>query len=88
MLPQVMPHTQSVLPDLKYYRLTLMHRPNMPGGSSTAKEEPIKAGSPPSLLGATGSALGGASKDDHIIDPTEGSLVTLPANATLAEGVR
>ena len=60
----------------------------MPGGSSTAKEEPIKAGSPPSLLGATGSALGGASKDDHIIDPTEGSLVTLPANTTVAEGVR
>ena len=37
----------------------------MPGGSSAAKEEPIKAGSPPSLLGATGSALGGAGKDDH-----------------------
>ena len=59
----------------------------MPGGSSAAKEEPIKAGSPPSLLGATGSALGGASKDDHIVDPTEGSPVTSPANATVAEGV-
>ena len=60
----------------------------MPGGSSTAKEEPIKAGSPPSLLGATGGALAGTGKDDHIIDPTEGSLVTSPANATVAEGVR
>ena len=59
----------------------------MPGRSSAAKEEPIKAGSPPSLLGARGSALGGTGKDDHIINPTKGSLVTLPANATLAEGV-
>ena len=60
----------------------------MPGGSSAAKEEPIKVGSPPSLLGAAGSALGGASKDDCIIDSVKGSPVTLPANATLAEGVR
>ena len=59
----------------------------MPGGSSAAKEEPVKAGSPLSLLGATGGALGGAGKDDHIIDPTEGSLVTSPANATVAEGM-
>ena len=59
----------------------------MPGGSSAAKEEPIKAGSPPSLLGAAGSALGGASKDDHIVDPVEGFPVTSPANATVAEGV-
>ena len=59
----------------------------MPGRSSAAKEEPVKAGSPLSLLGAVGSALGGAGKDDHIIDPIEGSLVILPANATLAEGV-
>ena len=81
------PNTQNVLPNLKYYCLTLTHRPNMPGGSSTAKEEPVKVGSTPSLLGATGGTLGGASKDDHIIDPTEGSLVTSPANATVAEGV-
>ena len=60
----------------------------MPGRSSAAKEEPVKAGSPPSLLGATGSALGGAGKDDHIVDPAEGSPVTLPAKATVAEGVR
>ena len=65
-----------------------MHRPNISGRSSTAKEEPVKAGSPPSLLGAAGSALGGASKDDCIVDPVEGSLVTSPANATVAEGVR
>ena len=38
----------------------------MPGRSSTTKEEPIKAGSPPSLLGAAGGAMGGAGKDDQI----------------------
>ena len=59
----------------------------MPGGSSAVKEEPVKAGFPPSLLGAAGSTLGGTGKDDHIIDPIEGSLVTSPANATLTEGV-
>ena len=32
--------------------------------------------------------MGGAGKDDRIVDPIKGSLVTLPANATLAEGVR
>ena len=58
----------------------------MPGKSSAAKEEPVKAGSPPSLLGATGGTLGGTSKDDRIVDPAEGSLVT-SANATVAEGV-
>ena len=59
----------------------------MPGGSSTAKEESIKAGSPLSLLGAAGGALGCAGKDDRIVDPIEGSPVTLLANATVAEGV-
>ena len=44
--------------------------------------------SPPSLLGAAGGALGGTGKDDCIVDPIEGSPVTLPANATVAEGVR
>ena len=60
----------------------------MPGGSGAAKEEPVKAGSPLSLLGATGGALGGAGKDDCIVYPIEGSPVTSPANATVAEGVR
>ena len=46
------------------------------------KEEPIKAGSPPSLLGAVGSA----SKDGQVIDPVVGSLAASPANATVAEG--
>ena len=59
----------------------------MPGRSSTVKEEPIKSGSPLSLLGATGSTLDGTGKDDCIVDPAEGSPVTSPANATLAEGV-
>ena len=65
-----------------------MHGLNMPGRSSTAKEEPVKAGSPPSLLGAAGGTLGGTGKDDHIINLVEGSPVTLTANTTLAEGVR
>ena len=81
------PHTQSLLPNLKCYRLTWMHRPNMQGGSSTVKEEPVKVGSPPSLLGAAGGTLGGTGKDDCIVDPVEGSPITLPANATVAEGV-
>ena len=60
----------------------------MPGGSGAAKEEPNKVGSPPSLLGAAGSALGGTGKDDRIVDPVKGSLVTLSTNASVAEGVR
>ena len=52
------------------------------------KEEPTKVGPPVSLLGAAGGAVDGTSKDNCIIDPTEGSLVTSPANATVAEGVR
>ena len=59
----------------------------MSSGSSAAKEEPIKVGPPPSLLGAAGSALGGAGKEDRIIDPVKGSLATSPANTTVAEGV-
>ena len=58
----------------------------MPGRSSAMKEEPVKAGSPPSLLGAAGSAMGGADKDDQIVNPVVGSLAALPANATIAEG--
>ena len=58
----------------------------MPGGSSATKEEPIKAGSPLSLLGAAGSAMGSASKDDQIVDPVMGSPAVMPANATIAEG--
>ena len=58
----------------------------MPGRSSKTKEEPIKAGSPPSLLGAVGSSRGGAGKDDQIIDPVVGSLAASPANTTVAEG--
>ena len=52
------------------------------------KEEPIKVGSPPSLLGAAGSTMGGASKDDQIVDPVVGSPAALPANAIVAEGAR
>ena len=59
----------------------------MPGGSSTVKEEPAKARPPTSLLGTAGGALGGTGKDDHIVKPVEGSPVTSPANATVAEGV-
>ena len=44
-------------------------------------------GSPLSLLGAAGGTLGGAGKDDCIVNPIKGSPVTSPANATVAEGV-
>ena len=60
----------------------------MPGGSSAAKEEPVKEGSPLSLLGAAGDAMGGAGKDDQIIDPVVGSPAASPANTTIAEGAR
>ena len=60
----------------------------MPGGSSTTKEEPIKAGSPPSLLGAAGGAVGGAGKDDQIVNPVVRSPAVMPANTTTAEGAR
>ena len=56
----------------------------MPGGSSAMKEEPAKAGSPQSLLGAAG----GAGQDDHIVDPVMGSPTVSPATTTIAEGVR
>ena len=54
----------------------------MPGRSSAMKEEPVKAGSPPSLLGAAGSA----GKDNQIVNPVVGSPAASPANATIAEG--
>ena len=60
----------------------------MPGRSSATKEEPVKVGSPLSLLGAAGGAMGGAGKDDQIVDPIVGSLAASPANATVAEGAR
>ena len=65
-----------------------MLRPNMPGGSSAAKEEPVKAGHPQSLLGAAGCTVGSAGKDDQVVDPVVGSPAVLPANTTVAEGVR
>ena len=41
----------------------------MPGRSSAVKEEPAKTSSPPPLLGAAGSAEGGAGKDNHTDGP-------------------
>ena len=55
----------------------------MPGGSSAMKEEPVRSGPPPSLLGAKG----GAGQDDQATDPTTGSRSVSPATATVAEGV-
>ena len=75
---------QSALPDLWYYHLTLTHRLIMPGGSSATKEEPVRSGPPPSLLGATGSA----GQDDQATDPTTGLQLISPATATIAEGAR
>ena len=59
----------------------------MPGGSSATKKEPVKVGSPPSLLGAAGGTVGSAGKDDQIVNPVVGSPAVMPANATIAEGV-
>ena len=52
------------------------------------KEEPVKVGSPQSLLGTAGGAMGGAGKDDQIVYPVMGSPAVTPANATIAEGAR
>ena len=60
----------------------------MPGGSSAKKEEPVKVGSPPSLLVAAGGTEGGAGQDNHIVDPVMGSPAVSPASATVAEGAR
>ena len=59
----------------------------MPGRSSATKDKPVKVGSPPSLLGAGGSTMGGTSKDNQIVDPVVGSPAVSTANATIAEGV-
>ena len=56
----------------------------MTGGSSATKEEPVRSGPPPSLLGA----MGGAGQDDQATDPTMGSQSISPATATIAEGAR
>ena len=56
----------------------------MPGGSSVAKEEPSKVGSPLPLLGA----VGGTGQDNHIIGPVMGPPTVLPAPAPVAEGAR
>ena len=42
------------------------------------KEEPARSGSPPSLLGVTGSTEGGAGQDDQATDPTMGSRSVSP----------
>ena len=61
---------------------------NMPGGSSATKEEPAKAGPPPSLLGASDGTVGSAGKDDQVVNPVMRSPATLPVTATIAEGAR
>ena len=58
----------------------------MPGGSSTAKEEPAKTSSPLPLLGAAGSAEGGAGKDDHVDGPVMEPPRVSPAPTPVAEG--
>ena len=60
----------------------------MQGRSSATKEEPAKLGPPLSLLGAAGSAEGGAGQDDQTTDPITGSQTLSPATATIAEGAR
>ena len=60
----------------------------MPGRSSATKEEPAKSAPPVSLLGATGSAEGGAGQDNQATDPITGWRTVSPATATIAEGAR
>ena len=60
----------------------------MPGRSSAAKEEPVKAGSPPLLLGAVGSAEGGTGQDDHTISPDMGPPPVSLAPTHVAERAR
>ena len=58
----------------------------MPGGSSAAKEEPDKTGTPLPLLGAAGGTVGSTSQDDSVINSMIGSLVNTHATASIAEG--
>ena len=60
----------------------------MPGGSSTAKEEPTKMSSPPPLLGAAGGAERGTGEDDHVDGPVMEPPRVSPAPAPVAEGAR
>ena len=60
----------------------------MPGGFSAVKEESAKASPPSPLLGAVGSAEGGAGTDDHANGSVTGPPQVLPAPAPVAEGVR
>ena len=80
-------HIQHILPDLFYYCLAWMHILNMPGGSSTAREEPDRAGTPLPLPGAMGSALGGTGLDNLVVDPPKGSPANTQATTSIAEGV-
>ena len=61
---------------------------NMPGGSTTVKEEPAKMSSPLPLLGVTGGAEGSAGQDDHVDSPVMEPPRVLPAPAPVAEGAR
>ena len=58
----------------------------MPGRSSAAKEEPNRVGAPLPLLEAMGRAVGHASQDDSVVDPTMGSMGNTPTTASIAEG--
>ena len=59
---------------------------NMPGRSSATKEEPNRVGAPLPLLEAMGRAVGHASQDDSVVDPTMGSMGNTPITASIAEG--
>ena len=59
---------------------------NMPGRSSTVKEEPNRAGTPLPLLGAADSTMGSAGQDDSVADPMVGSLGNMDATTSVAEG--
>ena len=58
----------------------------MPGGSSAAKGEPVKLGTPVPLPGAAGGVEGGAGEDDYVDRPESGHPRVSPATAPVAEG--
>ena len=60
--------------------------PNMPGRSSTAKDEPDQTGTPSSLLGVTGGMVGSASQGNLVTDPMMWSPANTCTTASIAEG--
>ena len=59
---------------------------NMPGRSSTAKDEPDMVDTSSSLQGAMGGMVGGVSQGNSVINPVMGSPANMHATASVVEG--